>query len=225
MALKIWGSRMTAEFFNRDSWVNFELTAVLLSAAGKFVVGDVFGQKIWFAIAAGILWLSYIAARIRSRPELVEIWGLSSVNIGRSLKLVLPVTAAACAAAILYGLSSEIASIDWHMALLFLLYPLWGTVQQFLLVVLVAGNIDRLSRGRFPRLFIILPTAVLFSLVHYPEATLMIITFFMGCFTTAVFLKYRSIWAIGLFHGLFATVLYYFVLGEDPLRIFLQFLG
>lgn len=216
------GGRVSAQFFNRDIWANFEVAAVLLSAAGKFIFIDWLQQDMWFALAAGGAWLAYIAARIRRRPQLIHAWGFSSKNLKPTVLIAAPVTAAAVAGAVLYGLLSGQALLHWHMWIVLLLYPAWGIVQQFLLVVLVAGNLDRMSRGRLPRLLIVLPTALLFGVVHIPIPILMGITFLMGCFTTTMFLRYRSVWALGVFHGLLATVLYYFVLGQDPLQGFLQ---
>ncbi|HKK65564.1 MAG TPA: CPBP family intramembrane glutamic endopeptidase [Clostridia bacterium] len=216
------GGPISAQFFNRDIWANFEVAAVLLSAAGKFIFIDWLRQDMWFALAAGGAWLAYIAVRIRRQPHLIHAWGFSSKNLKSTALIVTPVTAAAVAGAVLYGLLSGQALLHWHMWIVLLLYPAWGVVQQFLLVVLVAGNLDRMSRGRLPRLLIVLPTALLFGVVHIPVPILMGITFFMGCFTTAMFLRYRSVWALGVFHGLLATALYYFVLGQDPLNGFLQ---
>lgn len=216
------GGRISTEFFNRDIWGNFEVAMVLLSAAGKFIFIDWLQQDMWFALAAGGAWVSYIVARIRRRPQLVHSWGFSSVNLKRTFQIVLPVTFLAVGAALVYGLLSGAALFHWHMGVIFLLYPAWGVVQQFLLVVLVAGNLDRMSRGKFPRLLIVLPTAVLFSIVHIPVPLLMVVTFFMGMFTTSMYLRYRSVWALGVFHGLLATALYFFVMGQDPLQGFLQ---
>ena len=218
------GERIAEHFFNRDVWVNFELAAVIVLASGKFVFGDVLEQDVWFAVAGGAACLAYIFARTHARAGLIEVWGFSSKNLHSSMSVTLPVTAACVAATVWYGTAAGTAVFHWHMAAVLLLYPLWGIVQQFLLVVLVAGNVDRLTGGRLPRLFIVLPTAVLFALVHIPVPELMGATFLMGCFTTAMFLRYRSLWALGLFHGIFATALYYFVLGEDPLRGFMPFL-
>ena len=216
------GGPISAQFFNRDIWANFEVAAVLLSAAGKFIFIDWLQQDMWFALTAGGAWLVYIAVRIRRHPRLIHAWGFSSKNLRPTVLITAPVTAAALAGAVLYGLLSGQALLHWHMWVVLLLYPAWGVVQQFLLVVLVAGNLDRMSRGRLPRLLIVLPTALLFGVVHIPIPILMGITFFMGCFTTTMFLRYRSVWALGVFHGLLATALYYFVLGQDPLNGFLQ---
>lgn len=216
------GGRISAQFFNRDIWANFEVAAVLLSAAGKFIFIDWLQQDMWFALAAGGAWVYYIIARIRRSPHLIHSWGFSSYNLKPTFLIVMPITAAAVGAAVLYGFLSGTVLLHWHMGVIFLLYPAWGVVQQFLLVVLVAGNLDRMSRGKFPRLLIVLPTAVLFSIVHIPVPLLMGVTFFMGCFTSAMYLRYRSVWALGVFHGLFATALYFFVMGQDPLQGFLQ---
>lgn len=222
MRKRFWSVGVTRQFFHRDVWANFELIAVLLLAGGKFVIGDVLGQHVWFAVVGGGLCITYIAVRLHNTPGLTETWGFSRTNLRATLVVVLPVTAAGIAAAVWYGLASGTAVLNWHIVPVFLFYPAWGTVQQFLLVVMVAGNIDRITRGRLPRGFIILPTAILFALVHIPVPVLMAATFLMGGFTTALFLRYRSIWALGLFHGLLATALYYFVLGQDPLRDFLH---
>ena len=219
---QIIGGRISAQFFNRDLWANFEVAAVLLSAAGKFIFIDWLQQDMWFALAAGGAWVYYIIARIRRSPHLIHSWGFSSHNLKTTFLIVMPVTAAAVAAAVLYGFVSGTVVLHWHMWVIFLLYPAWGIVQQFLLVVLVAGNLDRMSRGTLPRLLIVLPTAVLFSIAHIPVPLLMVVTFFMGCFTSTMYLRYRSVWALGVFHGLFATALYFFVLGQDPLQGFLQ---
>ncbi|MFW5711866.1 MAG: type II CAAX prenyl endopeptidase Rce1 family protein [bacterium] len=216
------GGRIAAEFFNRDIWANFEVAAVLLSAAGKFIFIDYLQQDMWFALAAGGAWVYYIVARIRRRPQLIHSWGFSSENLKKTFLIVMPVTAAAVAGAAIYGYANETLLLHWHMWIIFLLYPAWGVIQQFLLVVLVAGNLDRMSRSRFPRLLIVLPSAVLFSIVHIPVPLLMAVTFFMGIFTTTMYLRYRSVWALGVFHGLFATALYFFVMGQDPLQGFLQ---
>jgi hypothetical protein len=222
---RFWGAGVPLQFFHRDVWANFELIAVLVLAAGKFVIGDLLGQHVWFAVAGGGLCITYIAVRLRSTPGLTEVWGFSRTHMRDTFAVVLPVAAVGISAAVWYGLASGTAVLHWHMIPVLLLYPAWGTVQQFLLVVMVAGNIDRITRGHLPRGFIILPTAILFALIHIPVLTLMAATFFMGAFTTALFLRYRSVWALGLFHGLLATALYYFVLGQDPLRNFSYLAG
>jgi hypothetical protein len=225
MRERFWRGEITRQFFHRDVWANFELAAVLVLAAGKFVFGDLLGQHVWFAVGAGALCIGYILHRLRTTPGLTEQWGFSKVNLGSSLLIVLPVSLGAVAAVVGYGLASGTALLHWHIIPVVLLYPAWGVVQQFLLVVLVAGNLDRISRGRLPRLFIVLPTALLFALVHIPVPLLMGATALMGVFTTSLFLRYRNVWPLGLFHGLVATALYYFVLGEDPLRGFLFLAG
>lgn len=222
MPLKIWGSQITAHFFNRDAWADFELIAILLLAASKFLFGDIMEQHVWFAFIGGSICILYILLRIRRSPSLIRRWGFSGENLRESLTVALPVTLIATAVAVIYGILSGTALWRWNMPLLLLLYPAWGVVQQYLLVVLTAGNLDRITRGRWPRFFIILPTALLFALVHIPVPVLMGAAFLMGCFTTTLYLRYRDIWGPGIFHGIFATALYYFVLGQDPLQGFLQ---
>jgi hypothetical protein len=103
--------------------------------------------------------------------------------------------------------------MHWHMALIFPLYCAWGLVQQFLIVALVAGNLRKHSR--IPQRWIVLLTALVFAVAHAASVPLIIAAFFLAVVTTTVYFRTRNIWALGLFHGVFATGLYSFALGQD----------
>ena len=46
----------------------------------------------------------------------------------------------------------------------------------------------------------------------------MIATALLGAVTTSIFFRYRCLWTAGILHGWFATLFYFLVLGEDPVR-------
>ena len=58
--------------------------------------------------------------------------------------------------------------------------------------------------------------AVGFALVHVPVWPLVVATFALGLVTTQVYLRVGNLWVPGVFHGWFATLFYFLVLGEDP---------
>ncbi|HEX9934370.1 MAG TPA: CPBP family glutamic-type intramembrane protease [bacterium] len=198
--------------------IYFELATVLLVGIGKFVVGDWFRQKFAFVVVGCGLLIAFIAIRGLQHPSVLKEWGFTKNNFAASMKRIAPFAVLSMLGFFLYGAKTLHAFVDWHIWAVFFLYPVWGIIQQFLVAVLLAGNLDRLSGGRIPRPVIVLTTAALFALVHVPSLPLVLAAFALGCVTTASFLRYRNVWTIGIFHGWFATFLYFFVLGFDPLQ-------
>jgi uncharacterized protein len=196
----------------------FELATVLLFGIAKFVVGDALGHQFGFVTVGCAAWAAFIAVRSIRHPFLAEEWGFTRNNFGASVKMLWPFAVLSMLGFFLYGARMGHAVIPWHLGAVFFLYPVWGLVQQFLVAALLAGNLDSLLEGKMPRWAVVVATAALFALVHLPSPPLALAAFALGCVNTAVFLRYRNIWAIGIFHGWFATFLYFFFLGQDPLH-------
>jgi membrane protease YdiL (CAAX protease family) len=97
-----------------------------------------------------------------------------------------------------------------------LLYPVWGVIQQFLIVGLVAGNLSDYGGSPLGRAGIVFVTAVLFSAVHFPVLLLVAGTFLLATVYTVVYLQTRNLWVLGLYHGWLGGFFYFFVLGRDP---------
>jgi membrane protease YdiL (CAAX protease family) len=97
-----------------------------------------------------------------------------------------------------------------------LLYPLWGVIQQFLVVGLVAGNLRDYEGWRLHPAAVTGSTAVLFSAVHWPARLLVAGTFVLAVVYVIVFLRHRNLWVLGLYHGWIGGFFYFFVLGRDP---------
>ncbi len=83
-------------------------------------------------------------------------------------------------------------------------YILWGLLQQYLLNAFL---LKRLLEWAGPRPATLL-AAVLFSLVHLPNWFLMAVTLVGGYLAARVYLRYRSLWVLGLAHGILAFVLF-----------------
>ncbi|HQX31109.1 MAG: CPBP family intramembrane metalloprotease [Flavobacteriales bacterium] len=70
---------------------------------------------------------------------------------------------------------------------------------------------------------IIVLTATLFSLVHYPFVWLMIPTFVLALVYGYLFLKERNIYVLGFFHGWLGAICFYTIVDRDPfVEIFLR---
>jgi membrane protease YdiL (CAAX protease family) len=49
-----------------------------------------------------------------------------------------------------------------------------------------------------------------------PEIPLMLTTFGLGLVYIPLYLRYRNLWPLGLYHGWLGTLFYLWVLGRDP---------
>jgi uncharacterized protein len=193
----------------------WEIVFVLLTGLGNILLADWMDLQLVYVVAACIFWTGYVASRsARDEAVLVE-WGFTKRGFGRSIALLTPFMLLSVSGFAAYGIFTGNMVLNWHIFLLLLLYPFWGLVQQFLVVALIAGNIRRFSR--YPESVIVLLTASVFAMAHASSIPLSGASFFLALVTTTVYFRIRNLWALGLFHGLYGTCLYYFVLGRDPL--------
>lgn len=198
------------------STARWEIAAVLLTGLGNFLLADWLDLRLSFIAGACLFWTLFVAIRVTANPALLREWGFTTRNLGRSLALLAPVLIAATAAFAAYGALAGRSVLNWHILPIGLLYPVWGLVQQFLVVALLAGNMRKHSR--IPERWIVLLSSLIFAAAHVPALPLVAAAFFLGVVATTVFFRAGNLWALGLFHGWFATGLYYLVLGRDLWR-------
>lgn len=193
-----------------------EIGAVALTGIGKFIFVDLLPYKFWYITVAVIVWIIYIVVRKSMTQEILSYWGFSSHNFKKLFLVLLPVVIIITLAFVLYAYMHNTLTINWHILLILFIYPLWGTIQQFLMISLVAGNLRDLRSIHLNDVMIILITAVLFSSVHFPSLMLVMATFILALVYTPLFLKYRNVWPLGIYHGWLAGFFYFFVLNRDP---------
>ena len=192
------------------------MSAVTLTAIGKFVFMDYLNWRFAFVAIAIISWLIYIIYRYRNEREILEYWGFRTDNFTVVVRKILPVGIFALIAFFAIGLYQNTINITWHIIPILILYPIWGIIQQFLLIALIAGNMRDFKGGHLNKWFIILLSALLFSSVHYPFIWLIIGTFFLALLYGFIYLSKKNIYVLGLFHGWLGALFYYTVLGRDP---------
>lgn len=193
-----------------------EITTVVLTAAGKFLFMDFLGWRFPFIVTAIIFWVCYIIYRSREKPGVLKYWGFRTDNFSTVLKKVLPFGLIAIISFIGIGLYNDTINFTWHIVPILILYPVWGIIQQFLLIALTAGNMHDMKRYHLNKWIIITISAVLFALVHYPFIWLIAATFLLALFYGSIYLKDRNIYVLGIFHGWLAAVFYYTVIDRDP---------
>ena len=190
----------------------FELGAVVVTGVGFVIVGLSF----LYIGAASLFWVAYVLARYRWDNDVFSRWGFRREGFREAAKLSLPFAVAAAAFSITYALIWGDPVLNAHFPLLFVLYPPWGVVQQFLVVALIAENLVAVGRGRISEPLAVVLTACGFAAIHVHDYRLVGATFLLGLVTTSVYFRTKNVWVPGILHGWFATLVYYLVLGEDP---------
>jgi membrane protease YdiL (CAAX protease family) len=199
-----------------------EISAVVLTAIGKFIFMDYLNWRFPFVAIAIISWIAYIIYRSKKQPDILKYWGFRIDNFKTVLGKVLPFGLLAVITFFGVGFYKGTLNISWHIIPILILYPIWGVIQQFLLIALTAGNMQDLNGQKLNKGIIILLAALLFATVHYPFIWLMIATFILAIFYGWIYLKERNLYVLGLFHGWLGGIFYYTVLERDP---FLEMFG
>ena len=194
----------------------FEIIAVIITGAGKFVFVDLLDQKLIYIITAILFWIVYSIIRMSTIKGIHKYWGLSKSNINPTLKIVGIIGIILICGFVIYGLVFNKTKLSFNILFVLLTYPIWGLIQQFLMMSLFAGNLKDLKKIKLNYYLIVALTCIMFSIVHYPSRMLMIATFIMAIFYSVIFLKHRNIIPLGIFHGILGGLFYYFVLNKDP---------
>lgn len=190
----------------------WELFAVLASALLHVVTTLVAEWRAVDQIVLGGGWLTYVALRARV-PGVLAAWGLRREGLrpaARAAVIALLVGAAVTAA---IGLARGTFVVDGNLLPLFVLYPLWGLVQQLLTLGLVVGNLERLGVAR-P--WLVATAGIGFAAVHLPDWPLCGATLLLGIVCCLLFLRCRNLWPLGVLHGWLGACFYRWVLARDP---------
>ncbi len=137
---------------------------------------------------------------LRSREQGWDL-ALRIGGVGRSLWVVL---AAVAASAVLLLVSIKLGtfhSLFGHVPAWFHVaaYTVWAFEQEFILQFYFLARLLKILPGRTAA---ILAAAVLFSVAHLPNPLLTVVTLAWGAIACALFLRYRSLYAIALSHAI-----------------------
>ncbi len=193
-----------------------EIIAVILTALGKFIFMDYLKWRLPFILTAIVLWSCYVIFRNKSKPGIMKYWGFRTDNFNKVGKSILPFGGLSLIIFVGIGIYQDTINITWHIIPILILYPIWGIIQQFLLIALTVGNLQDLNNSSFQRGFIVILSASLFGLIHYPYGWLILGTFILAIFYGLIYLKERNIYVLGIFHGWLAGLFFYTVVDRDP---------
>lgn len=202
----------------------FEIVSVVITGLGKILFVDFLDLKFVFVNTAIIFWGLYLILRVTRHNDLIYYWGLSLANIKATFKIVAPIGVIFTVLFLTYGYYCDTIILNRNIIFVLATYPIWGLIQQFLVMSLFAGNLKDYKRINLHDNTIVIITSCFFAIVHYPSFQLIILTFFMALFYSVIFLKKRNIIPLGFFHGILGGLFYYFVLNRDPWVEFIKIL-
>jgi membrane protease YdiL (CAAX protease family) len=194
-----------------------ELALVIGCGAGNFLFESVLHAKTVFVIVAAGTWLGYVLWRWHTDRGALHAWGLRRDNLGAAAKAALAVTVPLTACAVAYGFAVGHFPPPRGFWLILLLYPAWGIAQQFLLNAMLARNLAAF----LPGWAVVFLSAVLFAASHAPDLPVVALTLPAGALWVLMYRRWPNLWALGMAHGIIGTVVFYGVLGRDPLALLL----
>ena len=193
-----------------------EILAVILTGVGKFVLVDFFELKFVYIATAMVFWVGFIAFKYRTNSQILEYWGFTRDHFREVVSVLLPLGIISILLFLVIGYQRNTIALNWHLFPILILYPFWGLIQQFIIVALVAGNLNDLEKFRLPEIGIVVITSLIFSFVHYPNTLLMVGTFVLCLVYSKVYLWKKNLYVLGLFHGWLGGLFYFIVLNRDP---------
>ena len=186
----------------------------MLTALGFLFFENVLKIEKWiFLVPCVVGWSGYVILRLLKSPGLLETWGLGLKNVRKATPPFLIFFLAALAGLAAFRLFMGWKPLPAGALWIFLLYPIWAFVQQFVLQALVATNLERIGT---PRRWVIPIAALLFGLAHLPDWRLAGLCAVAGLAWTFLFLRTRSLYPAALTHAWIGALAYYWLLERDP---------
>jgi uncharacterized protein len=171
--------------------------------------------NVFFIVATATFWIGYVAIRAWQYPAIVRFWGFRKTNLKPASAWTAAIFVVAAAGLALYALLKGTFRFPPHTLILFLLYPAWGLIQQFLALAVVVGNLERVPglAGRWPLVWLL--GSLLFGVVHLYDPILALATTVLEMAVIPVYWRYRNLWPLGVLHGWLGAVFYLWARNAD----------
>lgn len=194
----------------------FEIVAVIVTGLGKFIFMDLLEMRFPYIAVACTFWLVYIFIRKKEIPQILSYWGLTFKGFGRTFLELLPLAILLAIAFVLLGNRLGTNILNINIIPILLIYPIWGIIQQFIMIGIFARNLKDREPNKLPVAVIVLFTSLLFAVVHFPFQILVVATFFLALVYTTLYLKGRNLLVMGIYHGWMGALFFYTMMERDP---------
>lgn len=170
---------------------------------------------LFFIAGVSLFWGAFVVVRARQDRDAFRKWGFRGDNLLRASLIPVVVFAFGAAALALVGwLLHGRLRFPAHALLLFLVYPLWGWVQQFLMLGVFATNLER-TWLRHSKALLVVIVAMTFGLFHAYNWKLVAATFLLELVIVPLYLRYHNLWPLGVLHGWLGGLFYLWAENRD----------
>jgi hypothetical protein len=194
----------------------FEVLAVALTGLGKFIFMDAMQWRFTYIAFACLAWLTYVIYRQRQQAAIWTYWGFTLDGFGSTFLRLLPPALLVAVSCWLLGNYWGSNRLNWGIIPIMLLYPIWGIIQQFLIVGLIGRNLKDLKSYQLSTTAVVAITATVFAIVHYPSYLLIGGTFMLAIVYTLLYLRGSNLLVLGIYHGWLGGFFFYTLLNRDP---------
>jgi len=192
-----------------------EILAVVLTGMGKFILMDWLDLRFVYISGACLFWMTYVFLRTRQTKGILSYWGFAKTKFRKTFIELLPIVAIGIGAFLWIANRQDTNVVNWSILPILLIYPIWGIVQQFIIVGLISRNLKDLKKYKIPQGVIVLFTSVIFAVVHYPHLDLVFGTFLLAILYSSLYLRGRNLIVLGIYHGWLGAFFFYTVMGRD----------
>jgi membrane protease YdiL (CAAX protease family) len=196
VAIGVAAAIFVATFRFRPAYVDFALAGlavVLIGASARR------SRRLWDAAPL-------VPGHDASRRAWIESGTFTGVGI-----VVLVALAARSAGS---GGALAARAANWHFAIALPLYFGWGLLQQYIFQRFLLGRLLQL----LPPAAAIALTAIAFSSVHFPRWPVMALVLVACSVWSTIYYRTRALLPLAASHALLASVLHYWVFGNDLLQ-------
>lgn len=178
------------------------VSSVLLTA---WVLTPLQLNQRWLEGLPGICALLLILHSHRLHGETLAQLGFTTKHFARAVKLLLGPMLLVAVLLVGIGFWANSLQFGQRFWLSLLLLPFWGLTQQYILQGFIYRRL-RLVVGAEKKALTIFLAALLFALVHAPNAPLMLLTLIGGLVWTWVYARAPNLLALGLSHALMSAI-------------------
>lgn len=199
----------------RPDW--FALTGVLVSIV-LHVLLDAEKPFLPFIVGCCLFWVGFIGWRVNQNPGVLREWGFRLDNLRRASLAAGGFFLFAASALAAWGAYLGTLSFPPHLGWLLLLYPLWGFIQQFLALGIVARSLEAVPTFAGRPVAVTFATSLLFGLVHLNDWRVAAATIGLEAVFVLFYLRERNLIPLAVVHGWLGAFFYLWVLHVDLWR-------
>ncbi|MFY0671919.1 MAG: CPBP family intramembrane metalloprotease [Bacteroidia bacterium] len=192
----------------------FEIALIFLTAILKWILVDAYGLRGYFIPTAFLIWLAFIVYNVRVEENFFINAGFNKRNLKPTSLISLILIIGFSGIMIGYGKLNHFDINTRNFTIAVCTYPIWGLLQQFIVMRFVASNLQSLNLNKAK---VITITTFAFGVVHIPIWPLFAATCLIGFAFTALYIRYKNLWPLGIAHGILGAFFYFYVLNEDPI--------